>query len=78
MPEDLYDTIPIEAIVPNQESTLMRTMHPMPIEAPLEADEDLQTRRLPSLPLPGGSSQQPGHVHCRTIFLLLTCPLQSL
>ena len=33
----------------------------MPTEAPLEADEDPQTCRLPSLPLPGNSSQQLGH-----------------
>lgn len=49
----LHDTIPIEGIMPHQESPVLSTLQLMPDHPLLEADDDFQSTRMPSVPLPG-------------------------
>ncbi len=56
----LHDTIPIEGIVPPQESPLLSTLQPLPNRSLLHSNEGLQKSRTSSVPLPG--TDPPFHI----------------
>ena len=58
----IYDTIPIEGIVPHHASPLLSTLAPAPDPPLLDSTEDLQTTRMSSVPLPGTDAQP--HICC--------------
>ena len=51
----LHDTIPIEGILPHQDSPVLSTLHLMLNHPLLESSDEFQSSRMPSVPLPGTS-----------------------